>query len=226
MDTLKSNYEFDRVKQINFQNAILSYWGGNGFNQMNKNFNIQKQIKALWDANHWSWNAVNWQRDLMNSINRWSQANKSLFAKMSRLETLWNQIDQPEILENVDFSEDIDNLPNVEMVESGIKIDGEITSIEDLSNEITTNPKSAKSIKIIRLLCVLFVLIPNIFDSVQWWQEQADNLFNIINTADDNTAPESMDYNDRDLQVDIQSISESSMDFWDNDIDDRVWNDV
>jgi hypothetical protein len=58
-------------------------------------------------------------------------------------------------------------------------------------------------------------------------------LFNLIEEMPENELPEVIDFigylklkKEKELYRDLKSASESSLKFWDNDIDDEVWNDV
>jgi len=186
---------------------------------------IQKQLEKQLILQH-IWDNTNWQYKLLASINAWAQVNKSLFTNMSHMsqfELLRKQVNHSKFLENFGFDFEVaEVLPVVELVGDRLKIDGELLTMEELSDEITKNPKSTKSRKIVRLLFFLFFWIPSAFGATQWWQERTSSLFNLINTTMDGSHSESVNYTDEHLQEDIQSISESSMDFWDNEID-EAW---
>ncbi len=58
-------------------------------------------------------------------------------------------------------------------------------------------------------------------------------LFNLIEEIPENEISEVIDFigylkakREKELYRDLQKASESSLDFWNNDIDDEVWNDV
>lgn len=58
-------------------------------------------------------------------------------------------------------------------------------------------------------------------------------LFNLIEEIPENEISEVIDFigylkakREKELYRDLQKASESSLDFWNNDIDDKVWNDV
>jgi hypothetical protein len=58
-------------------------------------------------------------------------------------------------------------------------------------------------------------------------------LLKLIEDIPENQISEVIDFvgylkmkNERELYKDLEQASQSSMDFWDNDIDDEVWNDV
>ncbi|MCY6483816.1 DUF2281 domain-containing protein [Clostridium aestuarii] len=58
-------------------------------------------------------------------------------------------------------------------------------------------------------------------------------LFNLIEKIPENQISEVIDFigylkvkREKELYKDLQKASESSLDFWNNDIDDEVWNDV
>ncbi|WP_071060836.1 DUF2281 domain-containing protein [Andreesenia angusta] len=58
-------------------------------------------------------------------------------------------------------------------------------------------------------------------------------LLKLIEDIPENQIPEVIDFlgylkmkNEKELYKDLEQASQSSMDFWDNDIDDEVWNDV
>ena len=60
-----------------------------------------------------------------------------------------------------------------------------------------------------------------------------EKLFGIIDDLSDKDLSEVIDFieylklkKENQLYKDLQHVSESSMDFWDNDIDDEVWNNV
>lgn len=58
-------------------------------------------------------------------------------------------------------------------------------------------------------------------------------LFNLIEDVPENEILEVIDFigylkikREKEIYKDLQNISESSLSFWDNDIDDEVWNNV
>lgn len=58
-------------------------------------------------------------------------------------------------------------------------------------------------------------------------------ILNLIEDIPEADLPEVIDFieylktkREKELHKDLQKASESSLDFWDNDIDDEVWNDV
>ena len=60
-----------------------------------------------------------------------------------------------------------------------------------------------------------------------------DILVNLIEEIPENEISEVIDFigqlkvkREKELYRDLQTVSESSLDFWNNDIDDEVWNDV
>jgi len=142
------------------------------------------------------------------SLSAWVEANKNLLENTHKLEPLLNKVNPSEILDDVEILEKIDSLPLVEILDDNIKIDDEISTMEELGDELEKNSKSAKSSKIISIIC----LVASVLTIKQYVLEKFSS-----------EAYENSHYSgDEHWREDMQSISESGMDFWDNEID-ETW---